>query len=158
VVHNLSAIPREICLETGVDDEGFAIPEAVRLCLEQWRREYGNTEESTLMFPAIGARRRKPLDKPMHPDNWLRLRLYPVAKALGLSFHPTFQALRRSFSTHGKRKHTRQRCRRNSGTAISGPRSTSTLKLSVLRCSIWPNEVTNRLLQLGKEAEPGSIQ
>jgi hypothetical protein len=51
VVHNLSAIPREICLETGVDDEGFAIPEAVRLCLEQWRREYGNTEESTLMFP-----------------------------------------------------------------------------------------------------------
>jgi integrase len=56
------------------------------------------------MFPAIGARGRKPLDKPMHPDNWLRLRLYPVAKALGLSFHPIFQVLRRSFSTHGKQE------------------------------------------------------
>jgi integrase len=132
-----------------------AIPEAVRLCLEQWRCECGNTEESTLMFSAIGARGREPLDKPMHPDNWLRLRLYPVAKALGLPFHPTFQVLRRSFSTTASRKHTRPRCRRNSGTAISLNIYTQTLDAEVFHMA---NEVTNRLLQLGKEAEPGSIQ
>ena len=33
-----------------------------------------------------------------------RLRLYPIAKKLGIPFHPTFQVLRRSFSTHGKKK------------------------------------------------------
>jgi hypothetical protein len=53
------------------------------------------------MFSAIGACGCKPLDKPMLPDNWLRLRLYPVANRLGIGFHPTFQVLWRRFSTHG---------------------------------------------------------
>jgi integrase len=134
-----------------------AIPEAVRLCLEQWRRECGNTEESTLMFPAIGARGRKPLDKPMHPDNWLRLRLYPVAKALGLSFHPTFQVLS-SFSTHGKQEAHPTEMQAQLG--HSDIRTTLNIYTQTLGAEVlhMANEVTNRLLQLGKEAEPGSIQ
>lgn len=79
-----------------------AIPELVRQTIEEWRRECGQPEGETLMFPGTQARGRKPLEGPMHPDNWLRLRLYPVARRLGIAFHPTFQVLRRSFSTHGK--------------------------------------------------------
>ena len=56
------------------------------------------------MFPGMQACARKPLATPIHPDNWLRLRLYPVANTLGIAFHPTFQVLRRSFSTHGKKE------------------------------------------------------
>lgn len=40
----------------------------------------------------------------MFPDKWLRPHLYPIAKELELPFHPTFQVLRRSFSTHGKQQ------------------------------------------------------
>lgn len=57
-----------------------------------------------LLFPALGARGREPLARPMLPDNCLRLRLYPVAQKVGLPFHPSFQVLRRSFSTHGKKE------------------------------------------------------
>jgi integrase len=135
-----------------------AIPEAVRRSVEQWRPECGNTEENTLMFPAIGARGRKPLDKPMHPDNWLRLRLYPVAKALGLSFHPTFQVLRRSFSTHGKQEAHPTEMQAQLG--HSDIRTTLNIYTQTLDAEVlhMANEVTNRLLQLGKEAESGSIQ
>jgi hypothetical protein len=59
----------------------------------------------------------------MFPDNWQRLRLYPVAKKLGIPFHPTFQVLRRSFSTHGKeRGASHRKCRHNWGTATSEQR------------------------------------
>jgi len=135
-----------------------AIPEAVRRSVEEWRRECGNTEENTLMFPAIGARGRKPLDKPMHPDNWLRLRLYPVANVLGLSFHPTFQVLRRSFSTHGKMEAHPTEMQAQLG--HSDIRTTLNIYTQTLDAEVlhMANEVTNRLLQLGKEAEPGSIQ
>jgi len=60
-----------------------------------------NTEPGAQIFPA--EKRAQFLGpKPMIPDNWLRLRLYPIAKKLGLPFHPSFQVLRRSFSTHGQ--------------------------------------------------------
>jgi integrase len=39
------------------------------------------------------------------PTAWLlrpSARPYPISDALGVGFHPTFQVLRRSFSTHGQ--------------------------------------------------------
>jgi len=111
-----------------------------------------------LRVPAIGARGRKPLDKPMHPESWLRLRLYPVAKALGLSFHPIFQVLRRSFSTRGKREAHPTEMQAQLG--HSDIRTTLNIYTQTLDAEVlhMANEVTNRLLQLRKEAEPGSIQ
>src|ERR1700674_608173 len=35
---------------------------------------------------------------------FMYLYCYPVAKRLGMAFHPTFQVLRRSFSTLGKKE------------------------------------------------------
>jgi integrase len=135
-----------------------AIPEAGRRAIDEWGRECGTTGENALMFSAIGARGRKPLDKPMLPDNWLRLRLYPVANRLGIAFHPTFQVLRRSFSAHGKKeahptemqaqlRHSDIRTTLDIYTQITDP--------EVAR---MVNQVTNRILGLGEEVEPGSVQ
>ena len=81
-----------------------AIPRAVREAIEDWRRQCGDTGADALMFPGTRARGRKTLATPMFPENWLRLRLYPIAEELGIPFHPSFQVLRRSFSTHGKQR------------------------------------------------------
>jgi integrase len=112
-----------------------AIPQAVRKAIDLWRAKCPNPDANALMFPGMQARARKPLASPIHPDNWLRLRLYPVANKLGIAFHPTFQVLRRSFSTHGRRKHTRPRCRPNSDTAIFVPPWTSIRRLQTRK---WP--------------------
>jgi hypothetical protein len=110
-----------------------AIPEAVRHAIEEWRRECRNTEENTLMFPGTGARGRKPLDKPMHPDNWLRLRFYPVARQLKSRFIPRFRCCAEAFPPTASRRHIRQKCRLNWDTAIFGRLWISTLGLWILR-------------------------
>src|SRR4030081_886369 len=53
------------------------------------------------MFPGVQARARKPGDADSH-GLLAAPALYPVAN--GIAFHPTFQVLRRSFSTHGKKE------------------------------------------------------
>jgi len=91
----------------------------------------------------------------MFPDNWQRLRLYPIAKKLGIPFHPTFQVLRRSFSTHGKREAHPTEMQAQLG--HSDVRTT----LKLYNQTVGPevvqmvNEVTNRILDLkqnGNEA------
>ena len=125
-----------------------AIPEAVRQAIEEWRLQCLNTQESTLMFPAIGARGRKPLANPMHPDNWLRLRLYPVARKLGLPFHPTFQVLRRSFSTHGRKEAHPTEMQAQLG--HSDIRTTLNIYTQIVASDVakMANDVTNRILGL----------
>jgi len=135
-----------------------AIPEAVRRAIDEWGRECGTTEENALMFSAIGARGRKPLDKPMLPDNWLRLRLYPVSNRLGIGFHPTFQVLRRSFSTHGKKEAHPTEMQAQLG--HSDIRTTLDIYTQITDPEVarMVNQVTNRILGLGEEVEPGSVQ
>jgi len=126
-----------------------AIPEAVRRAIDEWGRECGSTEENALMFSAIGGRGRKPLDKPMLPDNWLRLRLYPVSNRLGIGFHPTFQVLRRSFSTHGKKEAHPTEMQAQLG--HSDIRTTLDIYTQIADPEVarMVNEVTNRILGLG---------
>jgi len=135
-----------------------AIPEAVRRAIDEWGRECGTTEENALMFSAIGARGRKLLDKPMLPDNWLRLRLYPVSSRLGIGFHPTFQVLRRSFSTHGKKEAHPTEMQAQLG--HSDIRTTLHIYTQITDPEVarMVNQVTNRILGLGEEVEPGSVQ
>jgi integrase len=99
---------------------------------------------------------RKPLSTPIHSDNWLRL--YPVPDKLGIAFHPTSQELRRSFSTHGKKEahptemhvqlgHSDIRSSLDIYTQIRDP--------EVARMM---NQITNCILGLAEELEPGSVQ
>ena len=101
------------------------------------------------MFPATGARGRRPLDRPMHPDNWLRLRLYPIAAKFGIPFHPTFQVLRRSFSTHGKREAHPTEMQAQLG--HSDIRTTLDIYTRTLDSEVLKmvNQVTNRILGSG---------
>ena len=113
--------------------------------------------ENALMFSAIGARGRKPLDKPMLPDNWLRLRLYPVANRLGIGFHPTFRVLRRSLSTHGKKEAHPTEMQAQLG--HSDIRTTLDIYTHITDPEVarMVNQVTNRVLGLGEEVVPGSV-
>jgi integrase len=94
----------------------------------------------------------------MHPDNWLGLRLYPVAKKLEIAFHPTFQALRRSFSTHGKKEAHPTEMQAQHG--HSDIRTTLDIytQISDPEVAKMVNQVTNCILGLGEEGEPGSVQ
>src|SRR6266699_633025 len=110
------------------------------------------------MFPGMQARARKPLATPVHPDNWLRLRLYPVANKLEIAFHATFQVLRRSFSTHGKKEAhptEMQAQRGHSDILTTLDIYTLTTDREVAR---MVNQVTNRILALDGDVEPGSVQ
>ena len=91
-------------------------------------------------------------------DNWLRLRLYPVANRLGIAFHPTFQVLRRSFSTHGKKEAHPTEMQAQLG--HSDIRTTLDIYTQITDPEVarMVNQVTNRILGLGEEVEPGSVQ
>ena len=91
------------------------------------------------MFPGTGARGRKPLDKPMPPDNWL------LARQLKIPFHPTFQVLRRGFSTHGKQEAhpTEMQAQLGHSDRTTLDIYTRTLDPEVLKMA---NQVTNRIL------------
>jgi len=135
-----------------------AIPQAVRHAIESWRAKCPNPDANALMFPGMQARARKTLATPMHPDNWLRLRLYPVAKKLAIAFHPTFQVLRRSFSTHGKKEAHPTEMQAQLG--HSDIRTTLDIytQISDPEVARMVNQVTNRILGLGEEGESGSVQ
>ena len=122
-----------------------AIPQAAQDALEQWRAQAPYTQPGALIFPA--AQRAQFLGpKPMIPDNWLRLRLYPVAKKVGLTYNPSFQVLRRSFSTHGKSDAHPTEMQAQLG--HSDIRTTLTVYTQVLEPEVlkMANQIANRLL------------
>jgi integrase len=62
-----------------------------------------NTDSGAPHVPRDASCARKPGDADS-PGQLVAPALYPVANGLGVAFHPTFQGLRRSFSTHGKKE------------------------------------------------------
>ena len=100
--------------------------------------------------------RKRPLPTPIHPDNWLRL--YPVATQLGIAFHPTFQVLRRSFSTHGEKEAYPTEMQAQLG--HSDIRTTLDIYTQITDPEVarMVNHVTNRIVGLAEEVELGSVQ
>ena len=70
--------------------------------MAEWHNESPDTSPEALIFNGYLGRSLVPSKTPMNPDNWLRLKLYPIARELGIPFNPTFQVLCRSFSTYGQ--------------------------------------------------------
>ena len=95
----------------------------------------------------------------IHPGNWLSLRLYPVANRLGIAFHPTFQVLRRSFSTHGNKKEAHP-TEMQAQLGHSDIRTTLDIYTQITDPEVarMVNQVPNRILSLDGEAESGSVQ
>jgi len=133
-----------------------AIPDIVQEAIEQWRRQAKNTAPDALMFPA--EKRAQFLGpKPMLADNWARLRLYPIAKQLGMKFRPSFQVLRRSFSTHGKSNGHPTDMQAQLG--HTDPRTTLDFYTRTLGPEVLAmvNQIANQILGLGRK-DAGSIQ
>ena len=83
----------------------------------------------------------------MIPYNWLRL--YPIAKQLGMTFNPSFQVLRRSFSTHGKTDGHPTDMQAQLG--HTDPRTTLEIYTRTLGPEVFAtaNQVAHRILSIG---------
>ncbi len=73
------------------------IPDVLFPALQMWREQNANVPADALMFPSEKG-------TPMRPENWLRRRVKPMAKALNISTPVCFQVLRRTFATNAQGK------------------------------------------------------
>ena len=71
------------------------IPDVLFPALQMWREQNASVPEDALIFPTERG-------TPMRPENWLRRRIKPVAKGLGISGPVNFQVLRRTFATNAQ--------------------------------------------------------
>lgn len=115
------------------------IPDALQPLLEMWRAENQKPLES-LIFPSEKG-------TPIRPENWLRRRIKPIAKELGISTPATFQVLRRTFATnaqgHGNPKDVQSHLRHSNITTTLGI-YTQPVSSSVRRLV---NDVTDAVLK-----------
>jgi integrase len=63
--------------------------------LKMWRDQHATAPAEALIFPSEKG-------TPMRPENWLRRRVKPIAKAAGISTTVNFQVLRRTFATNAQ--------------------------------------------------------
>ena len=71
------------------------IPGAILPALEMWREQNATAGADALIFPSEKG-------TPMRPENWLRRRIKPIAKAGGITVSVNFQVLRRTFATNAQ--------------------------------------------------------
>ncbi len=71
------------------------IPNLLLPLLQMWRDQNPNASMDALIFPSEKG-------TPMRPENWLRRRVKPIAKAVGISTTVNFQVLRRTFATNAQ--------------------------------------------------------
>ena len=71
------------------------IPNAILPMLAEWFEQSPQALPNTLIFPTERG-------TPIRPENWLRRRVKPVAKAAGITVPVNFQVLRRTFATNAQ--------------------------------------------------------
>jgi integrase len=71
------------------------IPDVVLPALEMWWQQNPSASPDALIFPSEKG-------TPMRPENWLRRRVKPIAKAAGIVVPVNFQVLRRTFATNAQ--------------------------------------------------------
>jgi len=70
-------------------------PDVLLPLLQMWREQNASAPAEALIFPSEKG-------TPMRPENWLRRRVKPIAKAAGISTPVNFQVLRRTFATNAQ--------------------------------------------------------
>jgi integrase len=71
------------------------IPNVLVPLLQTWREQHVDASPDALIFPSKKG-------TPMRPENWLRRRIKPTAKATGITVPVNFQVLRRTFATNAQ--------------------------------------------------------
>jgi integrase len=72
-----------------------AIPDVLLPALKMWQQQRQGAAHDALIFPSGNG-------TPMRPENWLRRRVKPLAKAAGITVPVNFQVLRRTFATNAQ--------------------------------------------------------
>ena len=71
------------------------IPNVLLSLLQIWREQNASASSDALIFPSEKG-------TPMRPENWLRRRVKPLAKAAGITVAVNFRVLRRTFATNAQ--------------------------------------------------------
>jgi integrase len=71
------------------------LPDVLVPALQMWREENAGAPDEALIFPSEKG-------TPMRPENWLRRRIKPIARAAGIRVPVNFQVLRRTFATNAQ--------------------------------------------------------
>jgi len=103
-------------LKTRQSKAPIPVPEQVRPVIETWRSICNDTSPEALMFPTFGRGKRKGQAVPRWGKNFLKWRIIPIAKKLGIPDRlVTFQVMRRTLGTdmqeHGTLKDTQSMLR-----------------------------------------------
>jgi integrase len=98
-------------LKTKQSKAPIAVPEQVRPVIEAWKLICPDPSPDALMFPTFGRGERKGQAVPRWGKNFLRWRIRPIARKLGIPDRlVTFQVMRRTLGTdmqkHGSLKDT----------------------------------------------------
>jgi integrase len=72
-----------------------SIPDLLVPALQMWREQNATVPADELIFPSEKG-------TPMRPENWLRRRVKPFAKAAGIAVPVNFRVLRRTFATNAQ--------------------------------------------------------
>ena len=87
-------------LKTKASKAPIPVPQRVRPVIEAWRRFTSDCSPEALMFPTFGRRKRKGQIVPHDSKNFLRARILPIARKLGIPDRLiTFQVMRRTMGT-----------------------------------------------------------
>jgi integrase len=113
------------------------VPEPLRPVIEAWRRVCNDSSPDALMFPTFGRGERKGLVVPRDGKNFLRCRIRPLSRKLGIPDRLiTFQVMRRTMGTdmqhHGTLKDA-QGALRHASIKTTGDVYVQTLDQSVAR-------------------------
>jgi integrase len=123
-------------LKTQQSKAPIPVPQLVRPVIEAWRKLSSDTSPDALMFPTFGRGERKGQAVPRWGKNFLKWRLRPVARKLGIPDRlVTFQVMRRTLGTdmqkHGTLKDT-QSILRHASIKTTGDVYVQTIERSVL--------------------------
>ena len=99
--------------KTEASAQAIPVPEDIQPIIEAWREICPDTSPDALMFPTSGRGPRENETVPRHAKNFLRWRIHPIAKKLGIPAElVTFQVMRRTLGTdlqqHGTMKDAQQ--------------------------------------------------
>lgn len=124
-------------LKTKASRTPIAVPELVRPMIEAWRSVCKDSSPEALMFPTFGRGKRKGQAVPRWGKNFLKWRVRPIARRLGIPDRlTTFQVMRRTLGTdlqkHGTLKDA-QGALRHASIRTTGDVYVQTIEQSVLQ-------------------------
>ena len=133
----------------------IGVPEKVRPIIEAWKKLSPDSSPGALMFPTFGRGERKGLAVPRWGKNFLRWRVRPIAKKLGIRESLiTFQVMRRTLRTnlqhHGTLKDA-QGALRHASIRTTGDVYVQTIETSVL------NAMNSRTLEILADWKPAIL-